>query len=341
MELYQLEDFIAVVEERSFTRAAERVLRTQAAVSVAIHKLEEEVGVSLMTRDAHECTLTEAGQVTLMYARRIIETRSEMRRRLAEFTSLATGRVTVAAHESAVQYLLPGPLAAFHVRHPKIKIVTLLCNVDEVAELVAERQADLGFGIRQAHLNGLRSEAILSDPLVLVAAPKHRITRREVVHVADLGVERFFVHHLHTTSIDRIQQLFAEHGSQFDVAAELWSFETVKQFVRAGHGVAIIPLSVAKPDLRSGQLLTVPVQDLEITRSIEVVYRDRAKLPPATAELLEILKKFEWDRECRSADGSANPDGRSRDPLPASPRRRSRVRASNRNVSKSAGPVSR
>lgn len=308
MELYQLENFIAVVEEHSFTRAAERVFRTQAAVSVGIRKLEIEVGVPLITRDSHECTLTEAGHVMLIFARRIIEARNEMQQCLAEFSSLATGRVRIAAHESAAQYLLPAPLAAFHALHPKIKLVTRLCNVHELAQLVTERVVDLGFGIRQANLNGLRSEVIHNDPLVLVAAPGHRLCHFDIVQIEDLNGERFFVHHLQTSTTDTIQRLFAEHRAQFDVAAELWNFETVKQFVRAANGVAIVPLSVAKPDLDLGRLVTIPVRDLEITRSIEVVYRDKGQLLPAPAELFEILRRYQWDRDTRSAAAPSVPN---------------------------------
>src|SRR5688572_21174500 len=127
MELYQLENLIAVVEEHSFTRAAERVFRTQAAVSVAIRKLEEALGARLIDRDSNDCTLTEAGELALRYARRIVEMRNEMQAALAEFTALGSGSVGIAAHESAARYLLPDPMAAFHEAFPDIRLSTRLC----------------------------------------------------------------------------------------------------------------------------------------------------------------------------------------------------------------------
>jgi DNA-binding transcriptional LysR family regulator len=235
--------------------------------------------------------------VMLTYARRIIQARDEMQHCLAEFTSLATGRVRIAAHESAAQYLLPAPLAAFHAEHPKIKIVTRLCDVQEVANLVAGREADLGCGIKQSNLRGLRAEVIHSDPLVLVVAPGHRLAQCDVVRIEELGGEQFFLHHSNTQTADTIQHLFAEHRTPFEVAAELWNFETVKHFVRAGDGVAIIPMSVAKADIDSRRLVAVGVRELEITRSIEIVYRDEQRLLPAPLQLLEILRKYEWDRD--------------------------------------------
>ncbi len=296
MEFYQLEEFIAVVEERSFTRAAERVFRTQAAVSVAIKRLEDELGVPLLTRSGHECVPTEAGRALLGYARRLTTLRDESRRCVAEFTSLGTGSISLAAHESAAQYLLPAPLSVFHQRHPKIKIVSRLCEVEGIAQLVAEREVDLGFGIHQKNLGalGLSSELIVTDPQVLVGAPGCDLIGRESVRIADLSKERFFVHHLHTLTTDAIERLFASEGGRFEVVAELWSFETIKEFVRAGSGMAIVPLSVVQVDLATGRLTRIPVQNLTITRAIEAIYREKDQLPPAPVELLGILRKWKW-----------------------------------------------
>jgi DNA-binding transcriptional LysR family regulator len=91
------------------------------------------------------------------------------------------------------------------------------------------------------------------------------------------------------------ERLFADHGIAFDVAAELWNFETIKQFVRTGGGIAIVPASVAHPDLETGSLQTVPVEGLDITRSIEVVYCEKGALLPAPAELLGLLHRWRWN----------------------------------------------
>jgi len=320
MEFYQLEDFVAVAEAQSFTQAAERVFRSQATVSLAIKKLEEEVGVLLFERDSHVCRLTEAGEVLLEHARRLIDLRKQAERMLAELSSLAVGRVRIAAHESAARYLLPDPLAAFHKRFPDIRIETRLCGVDEVAPIVADRSVDLGFGISQARLRGLRSEVVYGDPLVLVVAPAHPFARRDRVAIAELGGEKFFAHHLHTATTDAIHRLLEEHGAAFNVVAELWNFETVKQFVRAGSGVAIIPRSAAIPELAVGALIMVPVAGLDMTRRIEIVWRDKGPLQPAPAELANLLRHWQWEagwEAVRSRLGRSGWDG-SPSPLAAS-----------------------
>lgn len=295
MEFYQLEHFVAVAEEGGFTRAAERVYRSQAAVSVAIRKLEEEFGLALVMRDTHECELTEAGLVLLEHARQLIAMRNEMHRTVTELTSSARGRVRIAAHESAAQYLMPAPLAAFHRLFPDVKIETRLCNVDEIAGYVSERRVDFGFGVRQRNRQGLASEALFVDPLVLIVPVGSSLLRYErPLQLTDLGSQRFFVHHLNTVTTDQIQMLFDEQRTAFNVVAELWNFETIKLFVSAGSGVAIVPLTVAQADLESGRVATVPVSGLSIERPIEVVYREAGRLLPAAAELLALLKKWHW-----------------------------------------------
>src|SRR6185295_15879298 len=113
MDLLHLEHFLAVVDEGTFTRAAERMNRTQPAISQSIRRLEEEIGAPLFARDMHEVSLTAAGRVLADYARRLLGMRDEAVRQVSEIRTLNAGRLTIAAHESAAVYLLPAPLRAY------------------------------------------------------------------------------------------------------------------------------------------------------------------------------------------------------------------------------------
>src|SRR5262249_33600706 len=122
MDLLQLEHFLAVVEEGTFTRAAERVHRTQSAVSQNIKKLEEEIGAPLFARDLNDVSLTDAGKVLAEYARRMVRSRDQAMEELGALKSLKTGTLTIAAHESAAVYLLPEPLGLYLKQFPEIKV---------------------------------------------------------------------------------------------------------------------------------------------------------------------------------------------------------------------------
>jgi DNA-binding transcriptional LysR family regulator len=119
--------------------------------------------------------------------------------------------------------------------------------------------------------------------------------------MADLCHERFFIHSRRTPMLALVDRLFADHRVPFNVAAELANFETIKQFVATGGGVAIVPSSVARPDLEAGRLVAIPVAQLRIDRPIEVVYSATAALLPAPAKLLELLRGWRWNR--RSGPG--------------------------------------
>ena len=116
MDLLQLEHFLAVVEERSFTRAAERVFRTQPAVTQSIKKLEDALGARLFAHDMPDVSLTEAGRVLVDYARRMLRLRDEATHRVSELQNLSSGSLSIAAHESAALYLLPGPMRQYFER---------------------------------------------------------------------------------------------------------------------------------------------------------------------------------------------------------------------------------
>ena len=192
MDLLQLEHFLAVVEERTFTRAAERVCRTQPAVSQSIKKLEDEVGAPLFARDVHEVSLTEAGRVLADYARRMVHLRDEAMRQVSELKAMKAGTVTIAAHESAAVYLLPGPMRTYLRNFPDIKIKIHRSRLTEIPRQVMDREVDLGFVKDEPAFHELQSHDVHTDEMVCIAAPGHPLAHRVDVLLARAhrGVER-------------------------------------------------------------------------------------------------------------------------------------------------------
>jgi DNA-binding transcriptional LysR family regulator len=255
----------------------------------------------LIVRDNHECAMTSAGRELLAYARRMIALRDKMASSMNDYRHLTAGRVSIAAHESAAEYLLRVPIAAFHRQFPAIRLEARLCDGQEIARLVFERDVDLGFGIRQASLHGLVSEVLHTDPLVLIASPTHPFSRYSRIAINQLAGEHFFMHSRRTPMTITIQAAFAEHQVALNVAATLWNFEVIKQFVKAGDGLAIVPASVAESDVEARRLVAIAVDELAISRSIEVIHRANEPPLPAAAALLYLLRTWQWQRDA-SAD---------------------------------------
>lgn len=296
MDLLQLEHFLAVVEERTFTRAAERVCRTQPAVSQSIKKLEEEVGAPLFARDVHEVSLTEAGRVLAEYARRMVSLRDEAMRQVSELKWLKAGTLSIAAHESAAVYLLPAPLRLYLQRFPDIKVGIHRARLSEIPRQVMDREVDVGFVKDEPAFHELQSVEVHSDEMVCIASPNHMLASRPIVSVRDLGSEQFVLHHLCNSTSDIIQRLFDQHGTRCRIVAELWSFENIKGFVQEDVGLAIVPGVTVRQELRDGTLVRIPVRELAMPRRTLMIYREQGYLSDCARELIKIVRAFNWDR---------------------------------------------
>lgn len=295
MDLLQLEHFLAIVEERTFTRAAERVSRTQPAVSQSIKKLEDEIGAPLFARDVHEVTLTEAGRVLADYARKMVQMRDEAMHRVAELKALRAGTLTLAAHESAAVYLLPSALRAYLQQYPDIKVGIHRTRLAEIPRAVLDREVDLGFVKDEPAFRELQYVEVHTDEMVLIASPRHALAAKTQASVAELAGEPFVLHQGCAQTAGMILRLFAQHGTRCRLVAELFSFENVKNFVQEGVGVAIVPAVTVRQELRDGTLKRVPLKELAMPRRTLMIYREDGYLSKPAAELIKLVRTFNWE----------------------------------------------
>jgi DNA-binding transcriptional LysR family regulator len=294
MDLLQLEHFLAVVQERTFTRAARRVSRTQPAVSQSIKRLEEEVGAPLFARDVHEVSLTEAGRVLADYARRMVGLRDEAMRQVAELQTLGAGTLSIAAHEAAAVYLLPMALRTYVRRFPDIRIGVYRSRLEEIPRQVMDREVDLGFVKDIPAFHELQAVEVVSDEMVCIASPSHPLAQRPIVTVRDVSSEHFVLHHLCAATAEKILRLFEQHSTRCRVVAELWSFENIKQFVAEEVGLAIVPGITVRQELKNGTLVRIPLRELAMPRKTLMIYRDQGYLSEPARELIDIVRAFNW-----------------------------------------------
>lgn len=291
MDLSQLEIFLSIAEEKSFSRAAEKMLRTQPAISIAIKRLEEELGESLFDRSSKNGSLTEAGRVLLSYAQRMLNLRDEAIEAVGELRGMFRGRLTIGANESTSLYLLPPLLMEYRKRFPQIKI-EVFRNISEKIPLeVSERNLDFGFLSYDPMHPNLQSLEIHRDELVLVVPPKHRLAKQNQVTVKDLGEEQFVAHNVKTPSRTKIFELFAQHRTPLNICLELATLETIKEFVLLNAGIAILPRLAVEAEINSGKLAEVPVKGMKIEKTLRLVYRREASLSHAAKSFLEIVKE--------------------------------------------------
>jgi DNA-binding transcriptional LysR family regulator len=305
VDILQLEHFLAVVDERSFTRAAKRLYRTQSALSQSIKKLEEEIGASLLARDVHEVSLTEAGKLLVDYARRMINLRDEATHKLGRLKSLETGALSIAAHESAAVYLLPGPLRAYLQQYPDVKVGIYRSRLQEIPSRVMDRAVEVGFVKEEPAFPELQWMDVHSDEMVLIASPKHPLVSRPRVSIRDLSGMPFVVHHLCSSTEDIVSRLFEQYNSRLHVVAELWSFENIKSFVHEDVGLAIVPRITVMHELRDGVIAEIPVTEMKIPRRTVMIFR-RNYLSDSAMELIKLVKRRSSSRSVRHDLGAVS-----------------------------------
>ncbi len=286
MEFDQLSFFLAVVDEGNFSRAAERVGRTQPALSLALKRLEDELGERLLDRTPRKVVPTEAGRLLQNYAHRLIFLREEAQTSIAELRGLTRGRLRIGANESTSLYLLPELLVAYRQAYPHIKVEVFRSNSEQIPRQVLEYGLDVGFTSFDPGTAGVESDLIHRDPLVLVVPPGHRLAKRKEVRVEELGQETFVAHNARTPARTRLVDFFAEHGTPLHIAVELATIETIKAFVIRGAGLAILPRMSVSDAIASGQLKELKIRDMTIERAIRVVHRPQAELSHAAQAFL-------------------------------------------------------
>jgi DNA-binding transcriptional LysR family regulator len=210
LELAQLEVFLMVAREHRFSRAAEKLFRTQSAVSQTIRKLEVELGEALFDRSSREGVLTDAGKVLVEYAEKLLNLRSEAAESLVELRELQKGKLVIAANEFTALYLLP-ILAEFRRLHPMIKITVQRALGSHIPDDVLRYRAEFGVLSYEPQEPSVHSIVVYLDELVFVVPPKHPLAAAKQVSIRQLGAESFVAHIVSSPYRDKVLQLFKTH----------------------------------------------------------------------------------------------------------------------------------
>jgi DNA-binding transcriptional LysR family regulator len=298
MELFQLETFLAVAEEKSFSRAAKRLHRTQPAVSQVIRNLEEEVGELLLDRSSRDGTLTDAGRLLHEYAQELLNLRNEARQSLVELRQLQKGRLTIAANEYTSLYLLQ-VLHEFRREHPMIHITIQRTLASKVPQQLQEHAAELGTVSFRPEDPQLRSIVVYRDELAFVVPPTHRLAGASSVSIRQLGEEVFVAHNVPSPYRAKVLQSFARHKTPLRMDVEMPTIDSIKKFVAMGNGVALVPGLAVEHEIARGELVKVPVSELNFERRLRIVYRRNATLSHAAQAFLKIVETLSSTREGR------------------------------------------
>ena len=290
MDLASLQVFQTVVREKSFSRAAEKLFRTQPAISISIRKLEEWVGQPLFVRGSGARTLTDAGALLLEYADRMLNLREEIRKSMRELRGLQRGQVSLGVNESSIHALLPS-LARYRELHEGIHIRVHRVFSRDVPREVLSHHLDIGVISYIPEETELSAVQFYRDNLTVVVWPGHRLAKRREVDIADLGEETFIGHIVESPHRQRVVQLFARHHVPLHMEIEMPTIESIKLFVEMKKGVAIVPRMCVGPEIAQGILRELPMKQMRIQRRLYLIYRRDRPLTAAAQAMVNILLK--------------------------------------------------
>jgi DNA-binding transcriptional LysR family regulator len=290
VDINQLEVFVTVAREHSFSRAAEALGRTQPAVSQAIQRLEADVGEKLFDRSSKDGTLTFAGQVLLDHARQMLNLRQNALAAIHEVRDLKLGKVTISANEHTVFYLLP-VIAKFRAAHPEIKVEVQRGVASRIPEQITAREVELGVVSFVPDDASLRSVSVMTDDLVLITAPTHRLASKKEVSIKDLASESFVAHNAPSPYRRRVVESFEKHKTPLNIVVELPSLEAIKLLVARGRDVALVPRLSVGDEIAAGTLKALRVKEMRLERRLNIVYRRNSELSHAARAFLEIAKQ--------------------------------------------------
>src|SRR6266511_5054146 len=287
MEFQQLEMFAAVVETGNISRAAERVCRTAPAVSVALRKLEEDLGVTLFDRsERHNHQLTAAGKLFYSHTTRILEMRHEAVASIKELIQGEHGSLRLGTHESTSLYLLPSLLQAFHQVQPEVETEVLCGNSERLLKALRGREIELAL-IADAHPHDtLERHLIMQDELVLITSPGHRLANSKEVNLADLAGEFLLVQGTKSMLRERIVQALKESGTPFKLGVENIAIEAIKRMVAEGIGIGFVPLMCVREEAAQGKLNVIKVDDIRSDWDLWLVHRKDHSLTPAASAFM-------------------------------------------------------
>jgi DNA-binding transcriptional LysR family regulator len=298
MDLAQLEVFLAVAREGRFSRAAEKLYRTQSAVSQSIRKLEDELGESLFDRSSREGVLTDAGRVLQEYAERLLNLRGDAHEALVELRELQKGKLAIAANEFTALYLLP-VLAEFRRLHPMIRITVRRSLGSHIPDDVLRHNAELGVLTYDPQEPQLCSTVVYLDELIFVVPPSHPLATARQASIRQLGAESFVAHNVASPYREKVIQAFKRHKTPLHMDIELPTLQAIKRFVAMGNGVALLPEISVENELARGELIRIPVRELRLHRQLRLIYRKSASLSHAARAFLKVAETIARERRGR------------------------------------------
>lgn len=287
-----LRTFVAVCELRSFSAAAKKLHKSQAAASIQIASLEDRTGLKFFDRSERPLKITESGHIFLNFACEFLNKTEELERLMKELEGGSVGQVKIGASTSIGAYLLPKLILEYLRESPKLKITMTVEMRRQVYESV--RRADLDFAITLADKSpeGLVGRALKKEPLYFVVSPQHRLAKVKSVTPKILQSTPFVVGTPGNEWTEMVDRLLQRNGLlEYPVALRVSNYQATKEAIRAGLGVAVMPQFTILPDIQDKSVYMLDVKNIRLYATIMLIERPRPLYSPTLLSVKTFLEK--------------------------------------------------
>jgi DNA-binding transcriptional LysR family regulator len=290
MELSELRVFLRVASERSFSRAATKLHRTQPAVSQAVRRLEDSIGERLFDRATKDATLTDAGRVLRDYAERVLRLSEEAEAAVRDLRDLRRGRVLIGANEASVHVALP-LIDRFRKQHPLVHVDVRRVPARQVGAEVAHGTLDFGVLTFQPAETRLGSIVLGQDELVMLVHPTHPLAQSKEVTLSECARQTVIAHNDPSHVRDRVLRLFEQHHIPANILVSLPSLEGIKRAVGMQMGVALLPRRCAESEIARGELVALAMPEIRLRRQVRMIFRKAGERSHAATAFLAVVEE--------------------------------------------------
>jgi len=303
MDFDQLATFVYVAKLKSFSRAGQKVFRSQSAVSAQIRQLEQAYHARLLDRSAKSVELTPAGVVLFDYAEKLLRLRDESVQVVADRGDIVQGPVVFGANEATCLYVLPDIFAEFQKRFPLVHISIFRNFSHKILQRVEDGSIDVGIVTLPTKSPNLKVHHIHRDRLRFMVSTRNPLAQRSKLTLEEVASQPLiFPRTGYTRQV--LDKLFRPYRSRIHVTMELPSIGMIKRFVGADVGVSFISESFARDQVKAGEVKLLNVEGVDLFRELGLVYRRDRSLPRAAQALIALIREHHKPAEHASAAAS-------------------------------------
>ena len=291
MEIRQLRAFVAIAEAGTFTAGARRVHVTQAAISMQIRQLENELGARLFVRAPRRVVLTEAGEHLLHRARHILREHDAAQDEIAELAGAERGRLRIGSASAMVLTdPLPKILKELRQQHPRAEVSVTSGTSEFLVGQILGGELDLAFVSLPVEARGIQTERLNEDQLVAIASSRHRLAKQRAVSAYTLAGEKLILGERGGNTRRLIDQFFAQAGVALSVSMELSRQQAIKRMVEEDMGVGIVPLQSVIEDVKKGRLVRWWIEGAQINWELGIARLSGGYESPITQAFMRLVR---------------------------------------------------